>query len=285
MAAKPLSTSQNNALTTVDGILAQYGLQSLSSVVLGYVKQGYNPDAINVLIQGTPEWKQRFAGNTIRAQNGLAPLDPATYLSTEAGYADALKAAGLPAGFYDGGSDYANWIGGDVSVTEVQQRANDAAQIADTFDSGAQAAFSQYTGIDKGGVTAYLLDQGKALPILQQQMAAAQIGGAAIDQGYGLSAADATKYADLGVTASQAQQAYQQIGATLPGEQKLASIYNQSYNQQDLENELLGGNGAEQQKRLGLNEEEEANFGGSGAVGSTLAQPGFGVAKQTEGSF
>lgn len=279
-----LNTNQKNALTVIDGILSQYGLSSLSNVVLNYVKQGYNSDAINVLIQQTPEWKQRFAGNEIRMKNGLAPLDPSTYLATEASYSQAIKAAGLPTGFYDGGSDFAGWIGGDVSPTEVQQRAQDAAQLVDSQDPGVVQALTEQ-GITKGQLAAYFLDQKRAMPLLQQTFNAIGIGTAAADQNLHLSGADAQKYASMGVTQGQAQQAYQTIGQALPRLTSLASIYHQAYGQQDLENELLGGSGTAALSRQRLENEEQAQFSGKGAAAQTLQDPGYGLAAQTQARF
>jgi hypothetical protein len=269
----------------MQGLLSQYGLGSLASTVLGYIKQGYtDPNAINVLLQQTPEWKQRFAGNEIRAKNGLAPLDPGTYLATEASYAQAVRAAGLPAGFYDGGQDFANWIGSDVSPTEVQQRAQDAASLVDSQDPGVVQALAEQ-GITKNQLAAYFLDQKRALPLLQQTYNAIGIGTAAADQGLSLSGADAQKYASMGVSQGQAQQAYQTIGQALPRLNTLANIYHQAYGQKDLENELLGGSGASALARQRLENEEQANFAGKGAAGQTLQDPGYGLAAQTQARF
>lgn len=280
-----LTSDQTNAYTVILGVLQAYGLQSLAPVVLGYVRQGYTADAINVLIQQTPEWKARFAGNEIRLKNGLAPLDPATYLATEAGYAQAIRQAGLPAGFYDGGDNFASWIGGDVSVAEVQQRAQDASALVDSQDPALLQAFSSYYGIDKGHLAAYFLDQDKALPILQRQVDAANIGAAAIRNNLGLGQADAERYASMGVTASQANAAYQQIADALPAATALANIYHQAYGQKDLEAELLGGSGSAQLARESLVRKEQGQFSGQGAAGSTLQDPGYGVAVSTSGKF
>lgn len=286
MATATLTTGEQNAYQLMTSILAQFGLQSLAGDALSYVKQGFtDPTDIETLLETTPAWQTRFAGNAQRIKNGMAPLDPATYLSTEASYADAIKSAGLPAGFYDGGNDFANWIGNDVSASEVQQRASDAASVVDSFDPGSMAAFTQLTGINKGGVAAYVLDQNKALPILEQQMRAAQVGGAAVNAGYNLSNDDMNRYADLGVTQSQAQNAFQTIGADLGKEQTLSAIYHQAYGLQDMENELLGGSGAAASARQALNQKEKDEFSGSGAVGSTLVSPGYGVAKTPTAQF
>lgn len=279
-----LDTSETNALTVMNGILGQYGLQSLSSTVLGYVKQGYDSDAINVLIQQTPEWQQRFSGNTQLVKNGLAPLDPATYLATEASYAQVLSQAGLPAGFYDSTSDFANWIGNNVSPAEIQQRATDAGSLVNSQDPATLTALAEQ-GIGAGQVAAYFLDPTKSLPSLQNTYNAINIGTAAADQGLQINAADSQRYASMGVTQSQAQSAYSQIAQVLPGAQTLADIYHQAYGQTNLENELLGGSGMAASQRKNLVNQEEGAFSGSGGAGATLQDPGYGVATTNAGKF
>ena len=278
------SMDQQNAMVIIDGILAEYGLQSLSSVVLGYVQQGYNSDAINVLIQQTPEWKQRFAGNIARQQNGLAPLDPATYLATEASYAQVIAQAGLPAGFYSGGQDFASWIGQNISPAEIQQRATDAGDLVNSQDPGILAALSEQ-GIDSGQLAAYFLDPSKALPIIQNTYNAVKIGAAASDNGLTLNGQRAQQFASMGVTQAQAQSDYQQISQALPAAKTLSDIYGQAYGQTQLENELLGQSGEAQNERMSLARKEESNFSGSGAAGATLQDPGYGLAQSTTGKF
>lgn len=287
MATTPaLTNDQNNAYQQMVGILNQYGLGSLAPTILGYVKEGYDATAMTTLIQQTPAWEQRFAGNAMRLKNGLAPLDPATYLSTEASYQQALQSSGLPSSMYST-ADFANWIGTNVSPTEIQDRVTTAMQFVDSADPAARQALDSYYGTqgNTASIAAYFLDEKKAEPILQQQAQAAEIGGAAIDQGLSTSQSQAEKFASQGVTTSQAQSAYSTIGKDLPALSSLGDIYHTAYGQTDLENQLLGGSGEEALKTQNLESQEEASFAGSGAVGNNLAQAGYGIATGTEGKF
>src|SRR6266571_3282439 len=110
-----LSGSNRDAFVALETLFTQYGLGSLVNNIFNFIKQGYSQDTITLLLQDTPEYKQRFAGNAIRQKNGLAILSPADYLATEASYYQVVKAAGLPANFYNSTSDWVNWIGNDVS--------------------------------------------------------------------------------------------------------------------------------------------------------------------------
>src|SRR6266702_418908 len=163
-----LSGSTRDAFVALEQLFTQYGLGSLVNNIFNFIKQGYSQDTITLLLQDTPEYKQRFAGNAIRQKNGLAILSPADYLATEASYYQVVKAAGLPANFYNSTSDWVNWIGNDVSPTEVQSRVQMAQTATETAPPDLVQALGQM-GVPKQSLVAYFLDDTKALPILQQQ--------------------------------------------------------------------------------------------------------------------
>lgn len=68
---------------------------------MGFIQQGMSAPEIELQLQNTPEYKQRFAGNAIRIANGLSALSPADYIQLEDQYAQVLQSYGLPKGFYD----------------------------------------------------------------------------------------------------------------------------------------------------------------------------------------
>jgi hypothetical protein len=116
---------------------------------------GYDADTISLLLQQTPEWQQRFAGNEVRKKNGLAVLSPAEYLANEASYRQVLVAHGAPVGFYDQHSDFANWIGNDVSPAEIDSRAKVVSDHLNNADQNWMLAFQavlQHRQADRMGV-------------------------------------------------------------------------------------------------------------------------------------
>jgi hypothetical protein len=55
-----------------------------------------------------------------------------------------MASAGLPKSFYDSPSDYATWIGGDVSPTEIKSRVDLATAATTAADPYTQAADGRF---------------------------------------------------------------------------------------------------------------------------------------------
>jgi len=235
-----LTGEQRDAFALLQNRFNEYGLGSLAPKIIDYLKNGFSADTISVLLQDTPEFKQRFSGNEIRRQKGLPVLSPAEYLSTEASYRQLMRQAGLPEGFYDQPSDFSDFIAKDVSPTELKSRVDLAASATTLASPQLKTALQGMYGLDDSSITAYLLDPQKALPFVQKQVAAAQIGAEALKRGLQVSG-KAEDYATAGVTAQQAAQAYGQIAQQLPGFEAAASAIGFSgVNQDLLEQAYLG---------------------------------------------
>lgn len=271
-----LPTDQRNAYSSLQTLLQQYGLESLAPQVLGFVKQGYTGDALNYLLSQTPEFKARFAGNDARIKNGLAPLAPADYLNTEAAYHQVLQAAGLPAGFYDSKSDFVSLIGSDISPTELQARAQDAFQFSqNAIDPNVRQAFQSYYGVTDGHLAAYFLDPKVGGDVINRQVAAAQIGGAAATNGLQIDKTHAQTYADQGVTYAQAQQGAAQAGLIKDDALNAGQRFNTAYTQQDLADATIGGLASAQRKLKQLGDSEAGLFAGTvGPVGQLAVNSG-----------
>lgn len=205
-----LTGDQRNAYSALVDVFSQYGLASLAPDILKYIQNGFNADTITLLLQNTDAYKQRFAGNQIRLKNGYAVLSPADYIATENAYRQSMRAAGLPSGFYDSPADFANFIGGDVSASEMNSRVQMASQATLTASPQYKAALQQM-GLSNGDLTAYFLDPTKALPLLQQQAATAAIGSEALVRGLSFDQGYAQQLAQAGFSQSQAAQGYSQI--------------------------------------------------------------------------
>ncbi len=265
-------SGQQSASAIATGILQSWGLPtSLLTELTGWITSGItDSSALSILLQQTPEYQARFPANKIREQNGLPPLSPAEYVSTEQSYRQAMQAAGLPSGFWDSQDDFTKLIASDVSPKEVQDRIDQASHLVNQTDPQARQALQSYYGVDTGHLIAHFLDPTVAAPILDKQASAAQIGGAALAQGLALTDKQkAEGYADQGISASQALNAYGQVAAVLPGEQGIAQRFGQTYSQGDAENEFLGGLASAQRKRQQLNQSETALFAGHSGLATT----------------
>lgn len=261
-----LSGDQRDAYSFLVDEFNQFGLGTLAPTIFNFIKQGYGADTITLLLQDTPEYKQRFAGNELRKKAGLPVLSPAQYLATESSYRAILTNAGMPKNFYDSPEDFANWIGGDVSPTELNGRVQLAVKDVMQAPNETKQALTDLYGVSQGDMLAYFIDQSKALPLLQIQAQAAEIGGQALTRG--LSDANAERLAREGITTAQAAQGYSMIGENLNNLQAIANRFGTTFTQNEAEqavfepNAVTSGENALRKQTL-LQAQERALFGGN----------------------
>ena len=209
---------QRDARSTINVVLASYGLEGLSDYVYTEIIQKEtvninNPDAIIYAIREQPTYKKRFAGNAARLKKGLSELDPATYIGLENQFRETLKANGMPANFYDGNDDFQALIEGDVSNSELNERVQQGYRAVADADPQVKAQMQNLYGVSEGELAAYFLDPQKAAPLLTRQARAAQISARGLEQGgVQLSATLAEDLARRGVTESEAQTGFTAIG-------------------------------------------------------------------------
>lgn len=272
--ARGLTGERRDAFMVLDSLFKSYGLGSLSQKIFTFVKNGYSPDTITLLLQDTKEYKDRFAGNELRRKAGLPVLSPAEYLSTEASYRQIMQTAGMPIGFYDQTSDFNNWIGNNVSPSEIQSRVDLAVQATVLANPTYRQALNQM-GISDGELTAYFLDQKRALPHLQKAAATAAVGAEALRQNMQFDVSYAESLATQGITADQARTGYSQIAQELPELSKLGEIYGETFGQRQAEQAVFEGQAQATQARRRLASQERAQFsGGTGAARGGLSQRG-----------
>jgi hypothetical protein len=276
-----LPGQERDAYAALSTLFNSYGLGTLAPKILKYLQDGFGSDTITVLLQQTDEYKKRFAGNQDRIKNGLQVLTPAEYLSTEASYKQLLRQNGL-SDHFDNQQNFAEWIGKDVSPTELQDRVGMAVQATTQAPPSVNDYFNQL-GIGVNDRAAYFLNDQTPTPALQLKLNQAQIGGSALQNNLQISAADSMKYAQQGVTYQQAQSAYQRIADILPTANKLSEIYKTQapVNQQTLESQYMGSSGQAQYAAEQLGRQESAAFAGQAGTGKTSLQqqtagaPGF----------
>lgn len=246
-------------------LLDQYGLGSLGPVVQGLIANGMtDANQIQLELQGTNEWKTRFAGNEALRAAGLPVMSVAEYLSVERSYAQIMKNYGLPTGFYDDPSDFAKMIGGSVSARELEQRVSAWADLANREDPAIKEQL-RAMGIADGDLIAFMMDPARAQPLIQKTYQQALVGGAARRQG--LDASGAARLVEHGITEREALQGYGVISDAMPDATRLSDIYGEDVDQSDLEAEVFENNGEASRKRKRLASRERAAFQGSSGVG------------------
>lgn len=261
-----LEGADRDAAVALGNLFSQFGIGSLSGRIVDFIRKGYSSDTIAILLQDTPEYKQRFSANDVRVKKGLPVLTPQEYLSTEESFRQLMQQAGLPVGFYDQPTDFTKWIENDVAPTEVKQRLDEWTQFVNSADSDTLNYFKKF--YSTGDLVAYAIDPTRTVPLLHQKYAAAEIGGAAAGQGLGLDQATADRLAAQGVTQQQAQAGFGFIGQERGVDEKLSQIYGgDAVTQQDLVQEVFDSNAGAAEKRRKLVEKEAGTFGGSSGVG------------------
>lgn len=267
-----LTGANRDAFVALNGLFASYGLATLAPKIFSYIQNGYSADTISLLLQETTEFKTRFAGNELRKKAGLAVLNPGDYLATEASYRQIMASAGLPPSFYDQPTDFAQWIGGDVSPTEIKSRVDLATAASTAADPYLKQQLSAFYGVDDAHLTAYFLDQGKALPLLQKQEAAATLGAEAARRGLLSDPTRMMDYVNQGLTQGQAAQGFQQVATELPNLQALSARFGVAFGQAEEEGAIFGTTADAVGKRQGLISQERSLFGGaSGGAAAGLS--------------
>lgn len=205
---------QQNAIATMKALLTEYGMSALYDRVVGYIKEGYDPDAVMVLIRTTPEYKQRFPAMEALAQKGRA-ISEAEYIDYERTASGLERRYGLPEGMLMG--SVTGLLTNEVSASELNDRVILASAAAIQAPDDVKNTFMDYYGIDAGGLTAYFLDPEKATPLLEKQYATGLIGTEAARQGVGIDVYGAENLASLGVTQDEARQGFGRVarGMTL----------------------------------------------------------------------
>lgn len=196
----------NNVVTTLRGLMDTYGLSSLMGKIESYVRDGLEGEAVTALIRTTDEYKQRFPAMAALSAKNRA-ITEGEYIEFERNAAQLERAYGLPAGML-GKDAVTDLLSNEVSAQELEQRVTLAAAGAFQTTPEVRDTFARYYGIDSGALTAYFLDPDKALPLLNKQYAASQIGAEAQMQDFNIAAGLAEALTTAGVTQEQARQGF-----------------------------------------------------------------------------
>lgn len=232
--------AEEDAKRIIKNTLDRYGLGSLADRAWGLlsdetIDSNASIDVIGDALRDTTEFQTRFAANAARVKAGLPELSVSEYIGLEKGYEAAMRGSGLPLGFYDDSTDFANFISSNTSVAEVQSRVNDGFKAVANSNPQVIAQMKELYGVGDGELAAYFLDPAKATPILVRQARAAQISAEGKRQaGIQLSASDAEALAREDVTQAEAQKAFGEVNQ-----------------QQELYNPLQGEQGITQQEAIG----------------------------------
>lgn len=269
-----LSADKYNERMSVYATMAdrfnKYGLTGLANKIKELAMQGATEATITLELMETPEYQQRFAGNTDRLKKGLRALTPAEYVNVEDSYRQVLRAYGLKQ--FDNDAYVRQFIANDMSPTELSNRVVTAVQRVQNADPAISRQLRDFYGIGQSDLVAYVLDPQQQFQKIERQVAASEIGVAAARQGLQAGVSVAEQLAAQGVSQAEAQKGYATIADILPTAEKLSDIYGNTmdvYGQSEAEQEVFNSLASAQRKRQRLTAREVAAFSGSAGTNKT----------------
>lgn len=225
MAITPTTTPSNTVLPTsqsasdeLRAILERFQLGDLFDALDKAVQADktivQNPDALFGAVRNNPIYIERFKGNAIRIKNGYAPLSEAQYILQEQGYSTALKNLGMPKGFYDTKTDFANIMGNDIDIQEFSDRLGQGYKmVANAPPEVVKQLKMMVPDITDANLAAYFLDPAKSGTQIEQMARAANIAAQGKTAGgIQLTSEQAQSLSLAGVSTETAQQKFAQIG-------------------------------------------------------------------------
>jgi len=196
-----------NVIAVVRATFEEYGLGSLVPKIIEYAQQGYEGPAIGFMLRETPEYQARFPAMKALAQKKRA-ITEAAYIAYERTAASLERQYGLPKGMLE--ESVTNLLTNEVSVEELNERVLLASAASVNAPESMRQTFRNFYGVD--ALTAYFLDPEIATPLLQKQVATAEIGEAAMRMDVGIGVDMATQLQELGISREQALGGFAQVG-------------------------------------------------------------------------
>jgi hypothetical protein len=307
-AGDPNASSQISALGQMSATLASYGfsggdLQTLTQWAWTEMTGNVDPSQVVLDLQTPgsavyPIFDKQFPGfvaaNQKLTSQGLQAVSVQQYQQYQTYATQTAQAMGLPPGFINS-QDIGTLIGNNVSQTELSARLNDAMVLAYQSTPEQQTEFNQYFGTTTTGpgavhgpltlqqIAALSLDPTKAEPLINQQIHAAQIGGASVTSGVGaIDAATATELAKAGITTAAATSAFQNLAPLAALETPRPGMGGEAAQgivspEQLAVGNLLGNPAAQRQEQTAV-EVAKAPFAGGGGYVATSKGAGVGSA-------
>ena len=264
---------RQDARQTIRQVLETYGLGELSDftyneIIVKETVNIENPDAVVFALREQPAYQKRFAANAARARKGLAELDPASYIQLENQYREIMRSNGLPVGFYDQTDDFSTFLEAEVSPSELNERVQQGYRAVADADPQVKRQMQELYGVTEGELAAYFLDPQRTAPLLTRQARAAQIAARSAEQaGIQLAGGLAEEVAARGITQTEAQRGFAEIGAL--GELRQTFAGETELTQEQIVGAQFGIDVAAQQELARRQRRRTAEFAGGGSFART----------------
>ena len=272
------STADQSALGVITDILGQAGLGSTVTAAWGQLNAGVPASQIiSDIRSGTnpiygDAYAKRFPGMAALAAKGQA-INEGTYINLENSYTQELKSSGIPSGTFDTTAYMGSLIANNINPQDFQNRLNAAQNSVLSLDPNIKQYALDTYGLDAGHLAAWALDPSQALPKIQQQAQAMQIGGAALQQGFKgagangeLTTTQAEALANQGISQAQAQTGFNNLAQETQFETQLPGDVATALTNQQLINSQFKSNGADQLAFQRLQQQKVNEFNAGGAI-------------------
>jgi len=260
-------------------ITSQFGLgEGVANRLIEMIQQqGLTREAIALTIQDTPEFKERFKGLELYKKNFAADIEagrkampptPEQYIGFEQYYQEVLTRYGL--GDLATRDTFAEFIGGDVSPMEVQERVEKVYdKVLNADDLLKEQLRTYFPNLGTADFAKALLTGTSPEDMatqLRRKVTRAEISSEMSRAGLGVRQPLAQELETLGVTREQARTGFGKVSETLAPTQKLAQIYEGTA--AGIEEELIAEEfkGLQSQRRKRLQQQEKAAFAGSAGI-------------------
>lgn len=271
------SASDESAIGAIADVLGSAGLGSVAQTAWAQLNSGVPASQIiSDIRSGNPiygnAYAQRFPGMAALAAKGQA-ISEGTYISLEKSYTEVLKSAGIPSGTFDTTAYMGNLIANNINPTDLQSRVTAAQNSVLSLDPNIRQYALDTYGLDSGHLAAWALDPSQALPKIQQQAQAMQIGGAALQQGFKgagangeLTIAQSEALANQGISQSQAQAGFSNLAQETQFETQLPGDVATALSNQQLINSQFKSNGSDVLAFQHLQQQKVNEFNQGGAI-------------------
>lgn len=221
--ANVLDNNRQSATAVLQSQLAAWGFdptqtQQLADWAWQQIQQGASSAEVTDGLYQHPIFKAAFPEFVARQQQGL-PVSVQDIMDYRQGFSDLVNYYGLGQVYNtaDVKDLTAQLITNNVSISEASDRITKGFNEIQNAAPEAQQIFGEWYGpSSQAALAAYFLAPDHALPNLERQVQAAEIGGAGARFGFGVGQGLADTLARSGVSQSQALQGFQQVDYLRP---------------------------------------------------------------------
>ena len=188
---------------------------------------------------------------------------------------------GIPTDFYDEYKDFGRFIANGVSVAEVDDRIRSAKEFLDTETPSEYRDALASMGVSTGTMMAHLLDGDRAQSAVQREVKLAATMGAANQYGFGLNAADGSRYSTVlgdqfnsfgDDQRAALEKQYSEMGAKASSDARLAFIdKSQDFTKTDILDAEILNDTTKQLASRQRGEREKNRFGGSSGFNPAIS--------------